>query len=290
MLLNQHEGAELDLKKMLKKRIKKFYPLHIITLIASLPFSIRLLMDLDIKTWLALGTNILLIQSWIPDNAIYFSFNFVSWYLSITIFFIVISPLILKMFKKLKKFVIVLIPAIIMTQFLICYIFNDSIIAHWIIYICPVVRSLDFILGACVYYIKKMKIFSENLTKWILLFVIIDMIFIGYCSLSRNSEWFSVFVWTIPVAVLLYVVASLDCKEEIISILFRNKMITCLGKISFNFFLIHQLCMRYVHIICIKTLGEINVLIEYTGIFIIAIILSILWNEILKLFRRSNYE
>lgn len=290
LLFHQYEDSELDLKRVLKKRLKKFYPLHIITLIIALPFSIPLLIDLDIKTWLALGANVLLVQSWIPDNAIYFSFNFVSWYLSITIFFIVISPLVLKMFKKLKNLVILLIPVIIMTQFLICYIFNDSIIAHWIIYICPIVRSLDFILGASVSYIKKVQLFSKNITRWILLFATIDMIFVGYCSLNRNSEWFSVFLWTIPVAVLLYGAASFDCKEKIISVIFNNKMIVYLGKISFNFFLIHQLCIRYIHIICVKTVGEINVLIEYTGIFIMAVILSVLWNEILNLFRRSNYE
>ena len=63
----------------IKKKIGKFYPLHLLTLICAIPFSIDLLfIQKHINTWLKLGLNALLMQSWVPIYGVYFSFNAVS--------------------------------------------------------------------------------------------------------------------------------------------------------------------------------------------------------------------
>ena len=62
-------------------------------------------------------------------------------------------------------------------------------------------------------------------------------------SLPLNSEWFAVCVWTIPVCVLIGCLAGQDTAPWLRG-LFQNRGIQYLGAVSFELFLIHQLCIR----------------------------------------------
>lgn len=61
---------------VLASKVKKVGPLHIITLILSLPLSIGFL--ISIKGIMCLGINALMLQSYIPKSSVYFSYNAVS--------------------------------------------------------------------------------------------------------------------------------------------------------------------------------------------------------------------
>lgn len=91
------------------KRIKKLYRLHILTLLAIIPYDLYSISTSEIikfGVWeyiVKVISNIFLLQSWIPNEEIYFSCNGVSWYLSVMIFIYLLFPLILKRIKKLKS-------------------------------------------------------------------------------------------------------------------------------------------------------------------------------------------
>lgn len=98
MYYNQNSKDELLLSRAKEylqysiKRINKIYPLHIITfLIKSNCFQMGL-----IKGFI----NILLLHAWIPISDWYFSYNAVSWYLSVYIFLLFIFPI---LYKKISK-------------------------------------------------------------------------------------------------------------------------------------------------------------------------------------------
>lgn len=76
----------VPLKNRLKKKINKFYILHVGTLIIAIPFTISLLEENSALWSEAFLANVSLIQAFIPLKQIYFSFNAVSWYLSLTFF------------------------------------------------------------------------------------------------------------------------------------------------------------------------------------------------------------
>ena len=84
-------------------KIRKYYLLHIITLVVSLPFVWKhLLLEGDIRYWGTMVINALLLQDWIPKASVYFSYNGVAWYLSLTIFFLFASSFILRWMKCLS--------------------------------------------------------------------------------------------------------------------------------------------------------------------------------------------
>ena len=86
-----------------KRKISKFYWLHILTLMMAIPLTIKGLLSGEVTKWLLkFICNIALLQSWFPSSGVYFSFNAVSWCLSTMVVFIAIAPLVFEMIKQFK--------------------------------------------------------------------------------------------------------------------------------------------------------------------------------------------
>lgn len=71
-------------KAFILKRLIRLYPLHILCLVGFICIHIS---HLNLMGYIKLIPNILLLQSWIPKQSIYFSGNAVAWCLSDMIFF-----------------------------------------------------------------------------------------------------------------------------------------------------------------------------------------------------------
>lgn len=128
-----------------KKKISRFYPLHIITLGFALPFCL----PMKIKTIGKVLLNLSLLQVWFPFDGIYFSLNAVSWYLGVTVFFIVMTPYLIKNVSCMSnEFLIVFLGGIQIVQVLLVYIAKIfPLDEHWVTYIFSVSRSFDCVWG-----------------------------------------------------------------------------------------------------------------------------------------------
>ena len=93
--------------------------------------------------------NLTLLQSWVPASSVYFSYNAVAWYLSITIFFYLMTPFIFHLLAKINTRVkmIGLILGILLIELIRTVIFGNTSAAHAMIYIFPAYCLLEFILG-----------------------------------------------------------------------------------------------------------------------------------------------
>ena len=149
LLMHNYHKRKIELKSYVIKKIKKFYPLHIVTLIMAFPFAIKQLLSFDFKAWLGLLCNILLVQSWIPNSGVYFSYNAVAWYLSITIFFIFMAPVVVKFWNSVESSVriIAILTGLIVIDIVWCAVFNNCSNAHWLIYIFPLIRMNGYLFG-----------------------------------------------------------------------------------------------------------------------------------------------
>ena len=263
------------------RKVKKFFPLHIVTFLWSLPLSLYVFTNGEyLKAIVKIITNLLLINAWIPKADFYFSFNSVSWYLTLVIFFIVIKP---RMFKKLEqiniKILITLMMAIILVEFIWTYIFGDNEFSHWLIYICPLIRCLDYLLGAIVFRIVQ----NVRLKHWqmttTMIFSLVLSITLLYSSLNVNNALYLTFIWAIPSILLIGVLALGNSTQKINKWVFENPMVVFIGNISFELFLLHQLVIRYVETICSKVGLDRNVAI-YVVAIIVAIIISYSWQKI----------
>lgn len=135
---------------MLGKCIK-FYPLHWILTLATIPFALLPILLHGATNLLAslglFALNASLLHSLIPLKEVYFSYNFVSWYLSDTLIFVALFPFILRWLMGATKNVKILAGTFALCLYVLLWIFLPSEYTHAVFYINPFVRLLDYVIG-----------------------------------------------------------------------------------------------------------------------------------------------
>ena len=137
------------------RRIRKLYPLHVLTLLAMMVFD-ALQGAWDRSFIPKAGVNALLLQAWIGKEDWYLSFNKSAWYLSVCLFLYFVFPWMYYRIKiKSRQALIYLCGgtlAIVVTLSAILAAMESSgtitaELTKWITYICPAYRSWDFFMG-----------------------------------------------------------------------------------------------------------------------------------------------
>ena len=234
-----------DYIQYIKKRGIKFYPLHWLCLFAVMPIMV---FSFNIKQLPVLFANAILIQSWIPIQKVYFSFNWVSWYLADTMFFAVMFPLVFKFIASASNKGRVLFAVILAAIYAVVAVFLPKELYHAILYISPYMRLFDFIFGiylALVYLSLKeqpTKWMNKSFTGQILTVLLILALVVESCLLPENATWFAPVYWLFVGALILTV--SLTGRSGG-GVLLENKYLFRLGEMSFLFFMIHKIVLRY---------------------------------------------
>lgn len=278
-------------------KIRKYYWLHLATLVCALPFwGLSMLRHPSFDVAVSLPVSVFLIQSFFPYQSIYFSLNMVAWYLSDVLFFLMISRFVirfLKQFSFLQTLVMMVVIVLVEGLWALCVgecgVSKGT--AHWLVYVCPFVRALDFVLGGGIYILSKgiwMRFGrkSQCILKGMSVLAYFNLIvFYSICQKDswENGELFSVFAWTIPSVFLVLALACQENRNEA-GFIFENRFFLFIGDISFELFLIHQLASRYAHVLFHK----FPTLINESFLLVLALVLSILgaW----KIHRRIRGE
>ena len=239
-------SPEFSYKQYLTKRFIKFYPLHWMCLLAALPLFLLHLKLNDVPT---LALNAALLQTWVPIEDVYFSFNGVSWYLADTMFFALVFPFLVKGIVKASATG----KALIAVAFAVVYALVAVLIPvdkyHAILYISPYVRLTDFVLGIylALGYMRwkqePFRLLENNVFIQGVILAIIVLLVVESSVLSDNARLFAVTYW--PLVAMLIVLTSLS--EAIFGGYkwLKNKYLQRLGELSFTIFLVHQLIIRY---------------------------------------------
>lgn len=133
-----------------RKKLKKFMPLHWFTLVMAIPLNAYLLCGADkLKTIGILCLNALCLHGWIPVREVFFSFNFVSWYLCVNFLFLLIGGMICGFLFRMERKgnLLYFIGGVFAIQILLAQFVKEEEFSHWLLYICPAVRCLDFSFG-----------------------------------------------------------------------------------------------------------------------------------------------
>ncbi|MGL5560275.1 MAG: acyltransferase family protein, partial [Paraclostridium dentum] len=230
-------GGSLGFWEYAFLRLARLSPLHFATAVPFIFFGLYK-HELSLPETLL---NLFYLQSWIPSDSYYFSLNAPSWSLSNEMFFyFCFFPLAFVRLSKLIKLgggllAIVAIIAIA-TNFLFAgkIYFGTQTITHWLFYIFPGFRLLEFIVGMILYKVWKNGFRLNNsliIPSYITLFC--AMYFAGNVPESfRMSLFFLPFI-------SLFFYAHLSENWFVISFFSCDKLIL-LGNSSFAFYLIHQ--------------------------------------------------
>lgn len=206
------DNPEFSYCLFVRRRCEKFYPLHWLSLFAVLPLSLIAIFKGALQFQVALTAllpNVLLLQSLIPIEKYYFSFNAVSWYLSDTILFAFAFPQLAKFIfglSKSTKVVFLSIVFVIYTAFLFLLPVEYW---HAILYINPLVRIVDFILGIYLYLLYKKLSQTDSLWENACLtrinsvpILMLATLVVISCFVSLDTRMIAAIYW-LPISILL---------------------------------------------------------------------------------------
>ncbi len=294
----------INLKEIINfalKKIKGFYPLHLIMLIILIPLSgIFTLVNINdineimifVKKFVI---NVLLLQSYTTTD--YFYFNGVSWYLSSTVFLIVITLPLIKIISKIGnsskgiiKLSICMLFILIIDFIYILYIKNNSYSLEYWLYVFPPSRITEYVFGIITGFIIGKK--GESLSKKFntLIFTLLELfITLSLIFIIKNvyiDEWlWRTIIWIIPNT---FLIAIFSFEKGILSKLISNKLFIYLGSITFELFLIHGVIISYFLRIIGDNLTNIAKFSVLFYIFTLTIIFSVFAHSIRKNFSSSS--
>lgn len=197
--------------------------------------------------------NLLLVQSFIPNQGTYFNFNSVSWTLSVEAVFYISLPFLLWIFSKINvRTNIVKSILILIAVWTILFILNAKLSENnhflvWLLHIFPISRLFEFsagILLALIFVENSKKLKSINMTIFtvfeilILLFFVVALLFSVSLDVGIVRGVYFVPIWCL----LIFTFAH---HGGVLSKTLSNKFLVYLGEISFSFYMIHQLVIRY---------------------------------------------
>ncbi|MEV6302507.1 acyltransferase [Actinoplanes sp. NPDC051861] len=228
------------MRRFWRRRAAKVYPNHLATALFAL--AVVLVAGTAVTVW-SVAANLLLLQAWVPDEAVFYGLNTPSWSLSCEAFFYLCFPLILRAVDRLPRqwlwpltgavlAAVCLMPAVALGL--------PEDLRYWFIYVSPPVRMLEFVVG-----ILLARIVRDGL--WIRLTVVPAALLAvaAYFASGFLPLGFSYVAGTvIPLALLIPAVAVSDLNGT--SSFLRRRTMIWLGEISFAFYLVHQLAIRIV--------------------------------------------
>lgn len=216
----------------LKVRFTRLYTIHWITLLAFVIIALCA-GDLIISKRKFIA-NAILLQSWIPEQSYYFSYNSIAWYLSAALFAYLCFPMIITMLHKIQlRQRIGLLVAMLIGYGVAAYAMPSEDY-HAMLYISPVCRCVDFVIGIYLAeWFTSIKIDRINKYSWLFDFgLIVSFVVLNIVSMrmSDTIRPISAFFWFPACAMILCTCLSSKTQSPFSKLLSRNaiqKMTAC---------------------------------------------------------------
>lgn len=249
------------------RKIIKLYPLCLIMLVipaaGELYGVINGLASLPVMLG-KVAANVLLMQSWIPVNSFYFSYNVPAWYLSTILFSYFMLPLVLRWVKKCRtrRSAVLAMAAIwigraalgiLAGRIYVSFVADENRIrdfVKWFTYAFPVFRLGDFAVGCLM--AKLFLTRRENAAPPLLATAAEAgaIALIVLAELSFENFWLNVNSTTLFLPASVALVYTFAVNEGYISRLFTCKLTAFISRISSDIFLIHYVVIFVCTPIC----------------------------------------
>lgn len=266
-----------------KIKLKRIYPIHLITFLISVPLRIKIILNNFGKEIIVMITHLLLIQSIIPITHFYFNYNESAWYVSTLMFCYLFTQILVEMINKIqnmnknlfKSIFLLLVTLVIQT--VLYKVFNNTKLSQWFLYISPFYRILDYFMGMLVGFIwintRKDINFNKNIMTIFEIFIL-SVISINYIpSINIYCE--------VNIALLLVGVFVFSLEGGLLSKILSNRIFIYFADFSFEFFLVHMpiiiICGKVSEILGVRTLIGRGATVSIS--FIITVVLAKILNN-----------
>ena len=233
----------LGARSFLFYRFAHLWPTYLLALAAALAVYAGAYAPSYLKTS-SFWCHVFMVQSWIPDSNFAFNFNGAAWAISTEVFFYLLFPCLVQLKDKYRNALMVGLWGVILLNILV--IGASSPIASWILYINPVFRLAEFLLGIWLCDLFRSGLFAPSSKKSATIMegvaVLILLCSVGIAmSANLGWEWRWQIFYTIPSAMLIYVFSF---SRGYLSSLLGCRFAHFLGELSLPIYLIHQILIN----------------------------------------------
>jgi peptidoglycan/LPS O-acetylase OafA/YrhL len=243
-------------------RFARIWPLHLIILL----FYVLLLPELSHYDLFPTIANMLLVQSWFPNQAWFFSFNSVTWSIGTECFFYIAFPFLIKNFEKnwpwkLGFSFLLAMGMIQLANFLHApSVSPDQVSVHGLIYINPLSRLFEFVVGMTAAGFYRKYVANRHASQFVGLgfeVFAIALLVVLCGNTAKIAHWFSRLplieeggrMWIadcgISVITCMLLILVMAWGRGPISRLLASKPLVLLGEMSFSVYLLHRMFLHY---------------------------------------------
>lgn len=221
-----------------RRRIARVVPVHVVTWLCVLASLALVGHELSAGPALA---GLVLLQSWVPDEAYYFAVNTPAWSLACEVFFYAVFPWLLALVRRVPErrrwlLVVGLVGGVWAVSAVAVLMPEPR--AYWFVAIFPVTRLLEFALGICLALMVR-----DGHWRGPGVGVSAGLVAVAYFAAGHVPPPWGWVAWMVgPLALLVAALAAADARRG--RGLLRRPALVRLGEISFAFYLVHQPVIR----------------------------------------------
>ncbi|MEV7939337.1 acyltransferase [Kitasatospora sp. NPDC088264] len=237
-----------------RRRLFRILPSHWVALVAVI-----LLIGHygDLTDWSGLGAQALLLQAWVPDPSYFDVGNTVTWSLSADLAVYALFPLLYRLIERIRPgllwlwagacvLVTVLVP-VVAQNFVAddrpMPLFGVSIDQYWVVYFFPLTRLAECLLGMLLARI----VLTGRWIDWMRPLVAVPLLVVGYVIGQQLPYLYRLSAATvIPMGLLTASLAAGEMAGR--RIVLNHRLVVRLGELSFAFYLVHNLVLKYGHL------------------------------------------
>lgn len=294
-----------DYGNFLIARFARVWPLHVITgLFCLFIFGPNIFSVYGGDYTNAFIANVFLVHGWIPFSHFYFSYNAVSWSVSVEFFFYIFFPFLLVLHKRYGWGVLIMPITFPLIISFYCAYYNiplygesNELTSSSVLYINPISRMAEFALGMLLYYFYEKKSIvlvdnDYNKTKWTLIEIFSFFILVTALILAKKMPetltsikltpflyWYSAAGSFLFFGILILV---FSLKRGSISKLLSIPFFVYLGEISFAIYMTHQIVLNYFNAFHLDYV-KLNPILMYVVFWVITISVSIFLYHLLEI-------
>lgn len=265
----------LSTKSFLFNRFAHLWPTYLLALAAALVVYAGVSAPYYLKTS-SFWCHVFMVQSWIPDSTFAFNFNGAAWSVSTEVFFYLLFPCLVQLKDKHRNALMVGLWGGILLNILVMGL--ASPLAGWLLYINPVFRLAEFLLGIWLCDLFRTGLFAPSSKKSATIMegvaVLILVCSIGIAmSVAIGWQWRWQIFYTIPTAILIYVFSF---SRGYLSALLGCRFARFLGELAFPIYLIHQILINLAKRLFLPQLVDSQaLLLAGIGAIVVSILLAI---------------
>ncbi len=130
------------------KRIKSVYPVHFVMLLVLGALAIYgVIRGGEGPSWIEIVLTLTMTKAFVPIKDYYYGFMSPTWYLTLVWFFALLTPLLLKLIKKIKRHIPIVAALVILFRIVWRTVWHGHDNSLWITYVNPFFRVTDYFLG-----------------------------------------------------------------------------------------------------------------------------------------------